>query len=261
MKTILKIIATIIIIGVLAFAVWQGVLLYQKWQDNQKSDELEIIELLQKQQGTILTLRTEIAEVEKRIVTDTLKEKTIIKEEAPTYKAKKEELIELKKEPEVNKEKIEVARVEFEDRINEFQASKDKILINTGDGKIVIYEDKDGNLVSLESGITIVRHRDVEEVKKELNAPIKVEKKDKDFSIGILYNDDFTIAISYDIINYKKFSLDVTGYDFESPKAGVDINYNITDSLKFGVGVGLIDLKEMRIMDEKEFYIKFGIEF
>jgi hypothetical protein len=262
LKKALEIIAILIIIIGLAFAGYWGYNTYIKWQnkDIEKSKELEVIELLQKQQGTILTLRTEIAEIEKRVVTDTLKEKVVIKEEAPTYEAKKAEIIELKKEPEVNKEKIEVARVEFEDRINEFQASPDKILINTGDGKVVIYEDKDGNLVSLESGITITRHRDVEEVKMELGIPV-IEKKDKDFNIGIIYNDDFTMAISYDLIDWKKFSFDVTAYDFESPKVGVDIDYGITDNIKIGAGVGLLDIKNMQIMDEKEFYLKLGIEF
>ena len=260
-KTLEIIVILIIIIG-LAFVGYKGYLAYEKWQDKnfEKSKELEVIELLQKQQGTILTLRTDIAEIEKRIVTDTLKEKTVIKEVAPTYEAKKAEIIELKKEPEVNAEKIEVARVEFEERINEFQASPDKILINTGDGKVVLYEDKDGNLVSLESGVTIVRHRDVEEVKKELGIPA-VEKKDKDFSIGMLYNDDFTAAISYDIVDYKKFNLNVTGYDFESPKIGIDIAYDINDSMEIGAGVGLIDLKEMGILDEKDYYIRLGLKF
>ena len=263
LKKTLEIIAILIIIIGLAFASYWGYNTYIKWQnkDIEKSKELEVIELLQKQQGTILTLRTEIAEIEKRVITDTLKEKTVIKEEAPTYEAKKEELIELKKEPGVNKEKIEVSRVEFEDRINEFQASPDKILINTGDGKVVIYEDKDGNLVSLESGVTITRHRNIEEVKKELGVIEKAIKKDKDFNIGIIYNDDFTMAISYDLIDWKKFSFDVTAYDFESPKVGVDIDYGITDNIKIGAGVGLLDLKNMQIMDEKEFYLKLGIEF
>ena len=261
-KKTLEIIAILIIIVGLAFAGYWGYSTYQKWinKDIEKSKELEVIELLQKQQGTILTLKTDIAEIEKRVITDTLKEKTVIKEEAPTYEAKKAEIIELKKEPEVNAEKIEVARVEFEDRINEFQESPDKILINTGDGKVVLYEDKDGNLVSLESGVTITRHRNVEEVKSELGIPV-IEKKDSDFSIGMLYSDDFTLAISYDLIDLKKYNLNVTGYDFESPKVGLDIAYDINDNMEVGAGVGLIDLKEMGILDEKDYYIKLGVKF
>lgn len=262
-KKVFGIIAILIIIAGLVFAGYLGYNLYNKWKNKniEISKEQEILSVLEANKGMIIKLSTEIADVEKRIITDTLKEKTTIKEEAPTYEAKKEELIELKKEPEANAEKIEVARVEFENRINEFQESPDKILINTGDGKVIIYEDKEGNLVSLESGITIIRHRKLEDVKKDLEIPKVEEKKDKDWNIGIIYNDDFTLAISYDLIDYKKFSFDITGYDFENPKAGVDVDYKITDNLKFGVGIGLIDLKGMKIMDEKEFYVKFGIEF
>jgi len=262
-KKTFEIIAILIIIAGLAFVGYLGYSSYIKWQDKniEKSNEMKVIELLQKQQGTILTLRTEIAEIEKRVVTDTLKEKTVIKEEAPTYEAEKEKLIELRKDPEVNEEQIKVERIVFEERINEFQASPDKILINTGDEKIVIYEDKDGNLVSLESGIKITRHRDVEELKEALKIEKTEEKKDSDFSIGILYNDDFTLAISYDLIDYKKFNLNVTGYDYENPKVGLDIAYDINDRFEVGAGMGLLDLKEMKIMDEKEFYVKFGIKF
>jgi len=263
LKKTFEIIAILILITALAFAGYQGWKLYGEWKDRdiKISKEQEILSVLEANKGMIIKLSTEIADVEKRIVTDTLKETTVIKEEAPTYESTKEKLIELKEDLVANEEDIRVARIIFEDRIDKFQASKDKILINTGDGKIVIYEDENGNLVSLESGVTITRHRDVEELKKELGIPAVVEKKDKDFSIGMLYNDDFTVAISYDLIDYKKLNLNVTGYDFESPKIGIDIAYDINDSLEVGVGVGLIDLKEMGILDEKDYYIKLGVKF
>jgi len=268
MKTALKLIAIIIIIGILAFAGYEGYLLYQKWQnkDIEKSKELEIVELLQKQEGTILTLRTEIAKIEKKIVTDTLKEKTVIKEEAPTYEAKKEELIELKKEPEVNAEKIEVARAEFEERINEFQASPDKILINTGDGKIVIYEDDQGNLVSLESGVTITRHRKAEEVINELKAGapiIKEEEKKYSMAFSMIYDldqKDYSPGLSYQLWDWKNLSLNITGYDFENIKAGLDLCYNINKNIVVGAGVRLFTLEDYEFSMDK-YYIKAGVEF
>ena len=107
-KTLEIIVILIIIIG-LTFVGYLGYQAYQNWQDRQKSNELKIIETLEANKGAILTIKTELGNVEKRIVTDTLKEKSVIKEEAPTYESKKAEIIELKKEPEVNKEKIEVA--------------------------------------------------------------------------------------------------------------------------------------------------------
>jgi len=267
MKTTLKIIAIIILIGILAFAGYEGYQLFQKWQnrDIEKSENLEIIELLQKQQGTILTLRTEIAEIEKRVITETLKEKTIIEEKAPTYEAKKEELIELRKEPEANAEKIEAARIVFEDRINEFQASPDKILINTGDGKIVIYEDDQGNLVSLESGYTITRHREVEEVISELTAgaPTPKEEEENNLAFSMIYdleNKDFSPGLSYQLWDWKNLSLNITGYDFEDIKAGMDLCYNINKNIVVGAGARLFTLEDYEFSIDK-YYLKAGVEF
>ncbi len=267
LKKTLEIIAILIIIIGLAFAGYWGYNTYIKWQnkDIEKSKELGVIELLQKQQGTILTLRTEIAEIEKRVVTDTLKEKVVIKEEAPTYETKKAEIIELKKEPEVNKEKIEVARVEFEDRINEFQASPDKILINTGEDKIAIYEDDQGNLVSLESGVTITRHRKAEEVINELKAgAVVIEKGNKpDLAFGIIYDLEdkgFYPGISYQLFDWKKLSLNITGYNFESIKAGLDLCYNISGNILVGAGARIFDTEGNEFSFDK-YYLKAGIQF
>ena len=204
-KKALEIIVILIIIAILVFAGYQGFLMYQKWQDNQKSNELKLIETLQANQGTIIRLTTELAEIEKRVVTDTLKEKVVIKEEAPTYEGTKEELIVLREDPIVNAEKIEVKRVEFEERINEFQASPDKILINTGEEKIILYEDTEGNLVSLESGITITRHRKIEEVIADLEdfkliagGDIGYEIKDNlELGFGYNTNKEFYLKLQY----------------------------------------------------------------
>jgi len=267
-KKTLEIITILIIIIGLAFAGYWGYNTYIKWQnkDIEKSKELEVIELLQKQQGTILTLRTEIAEIEKRVVTDTLKEKIVIKEAAPTYEAKKEEIIELKKEPEANAEKIEVARVEFEDRINEFQASPDKILINTGEEKIVIYENDQGNLVSLESGVTITRHRNVEEVIDELKAGAEVQKEAENkytMAFSMVYDldqKDYSPGLSYQLWDWRKLSLNITGYDFENIKAGLDLCYNINKNIIVGIGARLFTLEDYEFSFDK-YYLKAGVEF
>jgi len=268
MKTALKVIAIIILIGILIFAGYEGYLLYQKWKGQRidKSKELEIIELLQKQQGTILTLRTEIAEIEKKVVVNTLKETTVVKEEAPTYEAKKEELIELEKEPEVNAEKIEVARAEFEERINEFQASPDKILINTGEDKIVIYEDDQGNLVSLESGVTITRHRKAKEVINELKAGAPIQKEvDKKYAMAFsmvydLEDKYYSPGLSYQLWDWKDLSLNITGYDFEDIKAGMDLCYNINKNIVVGIGARIFTLEDYEFSFDK-YYIKAGVEF
>jgi hypothetical protein len=252
----------------LIFVGFKGWQFYKEWKERgiKTSQELKTIELLQKQQGIILTLSTELAEIQKKVVGETLKEKVTVKVETPTYESKKAEIIELKKEPEVNQEKIDVARAEFEERINEFQASPDKILINTGDGKIVLYEDTKGNLVSLESGVTITRHRNVEEVIGDLQAGNKIEVikgKDYNLSFNLIYDStdkDFYPGVSYQLWDWKKFSFNVTGYDFSNVKAGIDLCYNISDNIVIGAGLNLFNAKDFEFALDK-YYLKAGIEF
>ena len=251
----MKIFGVIILIIVLAVGGYFGYQYYQKWQNNQKSNELKIMEVLEANQGIIIKLSTELAEIQKKVVGDTLKETIVIKEESPTYESKKEELIELKKDPVVNEEKIKVARIVFEDRIDEFQASPDKILINLGEGeeKIVIYEDKDGNLVSLESGITITRHRNVKEVIQDLQTGKTVEVvKTKDWNIkaGGYYSFDnsYGVIVSKGIINIKDYSLNVSLLipDFKDFKlvVGGDVGYMVRDNIELAFGYNT----------DKEFY-------
>lgn len=270
MKKIINIILIILIIAVFAFAGYEGYQMYQDWREGRnkivESKELRLIELLNDNQEAIVKLYSKISEVEKRVVGETLKETTIVKEEAPTYDAKKEELIELRKEPEANKEKIEVARIEFEERINEFQASPDKISINTGEEKIVIYEDDQGNLVSLESGVTITRHRKVEEVIDELKAGAEIQKEEEKkyaMAFSMIYDlDQKNIApgLSYQLWDWKNINLNITGYDFESIKAGLDLCYNITDNIIVGAGMRLFEWEGYQFSIDK-YYLKAGVEF
>lgn len=251
----MKTFGTIILILILVVGGYFGYQYYQKWQDKQKSNELKLIETLKANEGIIIKLTTELAEIQKKVVGETLKETVVVKEEAPTYEKKKEELIELRKDPEVNKEEIEVARIIFEDRINEFQASNDKILINLGMGKekIIIYEDKQGNLVSLQSGITITRHRDVKEVIADLQAGKTVEvvkAKDWELKAGVYYSFDnsYGIILSKGIFHLKDYSLNVSLLvdNFEDFRliVGGDIAYEFRDDLELAVGYNT----------EKEFY-------
>lgn len=266
MKKALQIILIIAIIALLAFAGYEGYNYYQKWRDNQKSDELKVIELLQKQQGTILTLRTEIADMEKKVIGGTLKETTVIKEEAKTYNQLKDEIIELKKDAEANKEIIKTTREDLEKRIDEFQTSKDKILVNTGEDKIVIYEDAEGNLVSLDSGIKITRHREAEEVIGDLEAGLNIkdeEEKKYNMAFSMIYDIDqksYSTGLSYQLWNWENLSLNITGYDFEDIKAGMDLCYNINKNIIVGAGVRLFTLKDYEFSIDK-YYLKAGVEF
>lgn len=265
-KKIFVIISILVIIAGLIFAGYFGYTYYKKWQEDQKSNELKLMETLKANQGMIIKLANELAETQKKVIGNTLKETTVVKEEAPTYEAKKEEIIELKKEPEANAEKIEVVRVEFEDRINEFQASPDKILINTGEEKIVIYEDDQGNLVSLKSGVTITRHRNVEEVIDELKAGAEVQKEaDNKYTMafGMVYDldqKDYSPGLSYQLWDWRKLSLNITGYDFENIKAGLDLCYNINKNIIVGIGARLFTLKDYEFSFDK-YYLKAGVEF
>jgi len=242
----MKTFGIILLIIALIIGGYFGYQYYQKWQNNQKNNELKIMEILRDNQGIIIKLTTELAEIQKKVVGDTLKETIVVKEEAPTYESKKEELIELRKDPEANEEKIKVERIVFEDRIDEFQESPDKILINLGEGKekIVIYEDKDGNLVSLESGITITRHRKLSEF---IPLPIEEAKLDKanwNIKAGGYYNitgKESGIILSKGILNIKRYSLNVSLLsdlkDLEGINLGANINYGIKDNLELGVGI------------------------
>lgn len=270
MKKVINIILVILIIMGLAFVGYKGYQRYQDWRADRiakvESNELRLIELLNDNQEAIIKLYTKIAVVEKKIVSGTLKETTIIEEEAKTYNEIKDELIELRKNEETNKEEITRLREEYEERIKEYRESPDKIMVNTGEEKIVIYEDPEGNLVSLESGVKITRHREAEEVIKELKAGITIEKEEEKeyrLSINAIYDIDdesFYPGLSYQLFDWRKFSLNITGYNYENIKGGLDLCYNITDNIVVGAGMSLLEIKDFKINTDK-YYLKAGIEF
>ena len=270
MKKIISIILVILIIAGLAFTGYRGYQKYQNWREQRnakvESKELRLIELLNDNQEAIVKLYTKIAVVEKKIVSGTLKETTIIEEEAKTYNEIKDELIELRKNEETNKEEIAKLREEYEERIKEYRESPDKILVNIGEEKIVIYEDEEGNLVSLDSGVKITRHRDAEEVIKELKAGATIEKKEEKeyrLSINAIYDlegESFHPGISYQLWDWRKFSLNITGYDFDNIKGGLDLCYNVSDNIVVGAGMNLLEIEDFKINTDK-YYLKAGIEF
>ena len=270
MKKIISIILVVLIIAGLAFAGYKGYQKYQDWRElrNAKveSNELRLIELLNDNQEAIVKLYTKIAVVEKKIVSGTLKETTIIEEEAKTYNEIKDELIELRKNEETNKEEIAKLREEYEERIKEYRESPDKILVNTGEEKIVIYEDEEGNLVSLDSGVKITRHRDAEEVIKELKAGATIEKEEEnkyELSFNVIYDIDdegFYPGLSYKLWDWKKFSLNITGYNYEDIKGGLDLCYNLSENIVVGAGMNLLEIKDFKFNLDK-YYLKAGIEF
>jgi len=254
-----KVTISLVILVLLLFG---GYSAYRFWLSERElvtTDEQEIIELLQKQQGTILTLRTEIAEIEKRVINETLKEKITVTEKGETYKGVKEQLIALRENEEENKGEIKALREIFEKRIDEFKVSDDKIMVTVGDEKVVIYEDEEGNLVSLNEGVEIIRHRKTEPLlENDLQIGQVIEDEPyNNFSFSILYDGDFSPALSYSILDWEDLSLNATAYDFENPKLGADLSYNIKGNLEIGAGIGLLDIMQMEMI--RDFYVRFGI--
>ncbi len=100
-----KVILIIIIILALAFVGYQGYLAYEKWQQTEKSRDQLLIESLKANEGAIITLSTKLSDIEMKVVNDTLK--TVV-EIIPdkSYESLKEQVIELKKEEDVNKDEI-----------------------------------------------------------------------------------------------------------------------------------------------------------
>ena len=258
MKSKLNTIVVIIIILALLFVGYQGYLTYRKWQQTRKSHDQLLIESLKANEGMIIRLTTKLAEIQKKVIGDTLKETIVIEEEAPTYESTKEELIELRKDPEANAEAIELARVIFEERIDEFQESPDKILINTGEEKIVLYEDKEGNLVSLQEGLTITRHRELSSVVPILaEEEIAISKTSLNLKAGGYYSLDKTygVIISKGIFTIWDYSLNVSLLisDFEDVKfaVGGDIGYSLSNDFELGVGYST----------DNQYYIKLQYQF
>lgn len=253
-----KVTISLVILVLLLFG---GYSAYRFWLSGRElvtTDEQEIIELLQKQQGTILTLRTEIAEIEKRVINETLKEKITVTEEGETYEGVKEQLIALRENEKENKEEIKALRETFEKRIDEFKVSDDKIMVTVGDEKVVIYEDEEGNLVSLNEGVEIIRHRKTEPLlEKDLQVGQTVEELNDNWAFSILYDGEFSPAVSYSVLDWKDLSLNATAYDFENPKLGADLSYNIKGNLEIGAGIGLLDIMQMEMI--RDFYVRFGI--
>ena len=251
-----KIILTLLVIIIIAGAGYMG---YRAWKDRDQAPEdtnQKIMEILMNNQEAIITIKKEVATIEKRVVNETLKEKTIPKE-TESYEGIKDQIIELKESGEGTKEEIEALRETFESRIDEFQASDDKIMIKAGGEKITIYEDGEGNMVSLNEGVEIIRHQKIKDDIITTTEEPEKEYFDK-FKIGIVYNKEINPALAYEFAGWKDLSLNITGYDFEEPKLGLDIGYSPTGNIEIAGGVGLFNIKETEMI--KEYYLRAGIK-
>ena len=103
-----KIAFIVIVVIALLFVGYQGYLAYQKWE----ADRFNEMTMLKSNQDLFLKKVTDLSVTVTKIVNDTVKVQTVTKEDA-TYEGLKEQVIELQKDEEANKEEIEKLRTEL----------------------------------------------------------------------------------------------------------------------------------------------------
>ena len=250
-----KVILIIIIILALAFVGYQGYLAYEKWQRTQKSHDQLLIESLKANEGAITKLSTKLSDIEMRVVNDTLKTTIEVKPDY-TYESLKEQVIELSKDEETNKDEIAKLREELSAQRKAFLASDDTILVKTTDGDtLLLYRDTEGSLQPASAQIDkIIEHRDVATLSEK---EIVDDVTNWNIKFGGYYTLDKTygVIISKGIFTVKDYSLNASLLlsDFEDIKyaIGADIDYSIGNNLNLGVGYN----------SDKDIYVKLQYEF
>jgi hypothetical protein len=194
-----------------------------------------------------------------KVVNDTLK--TVV-EIIPdkSYESLKEQVIELKKDEDVNKDEIKVLREQLSEQRQAFLASDDTILIKDIDGNsLLLYRDSDGALQPASAQISkIIEHKELsEDVATLSEKEIVDDVTNRNIKFGAYYTLDKTygVIISKGIFTVKDYSLNASLLlsDFEDIKyaIGADIDYLIGNNLNLGVGYN----------SDKEFYVKLQYEF
>jgi len=250
-----KVILIIIIILALAFVGYQGYLAYEKWQQTEKSRDQLLIESLKANEGAITKLSTKLSDIEMRVVNDTLKTTIEVKPDY-TYESLKEQVIELSKDEETNKDEIAKLREELSAQRKAFLASDDTILVKTTDGDtLLLYRDTEGSLQPASAQIDkIIEHRDVATLSEK---EIVDDVTNWNIKFGGYYTLDKTygVIISKGIFTVKDYSLNASLLlsDFEDIKyaIGADIDYSIGNNLNLGVGYN----------SDKDIYVKLQYEF
>ena len=250
-----KVILIIIIILALAFVGYQGYLAYEKWQQTEKSRDQLLIESLKANEGAITKLSTKLSDIEMRVVNDTLKTTIEVKPDY-TYESLKEQVIELSKDEETNKDEIAKLREELSAQRKAFLASDDTILVKTTDGDtLLLYRDTEGSLQPASAQIDkIIEHRDVATLSEK---EIVDDVTNWNIKFGGYYTLDKTygVIISKGIFTVKDYSLNASLLlsDFEDIKyaIGADIDYLIGNNFNLGVGYN----------SDKDIYVKLQYEF
>jgi len=203
---------------------------------------------------------TSLSESITHIVNDTVKT-TVNVIPDKNYESLKEQVIELKKDEDVNKDEIKVLREQLSEQRKAFLASDDTILIKDIDGNsLLLYRDDDGALQPASAQIDkIIEHKDVEDIcAGGICPPPEIEKKKMNIKAGLYYDlieKNYGGILSKKLIGIKDYSLNISllsdMISLEGLKIGTDIGYNFGNDMEFGIGIN----------HRKDIYIKFQYSF
>lgn len=251
----IKIALVIVIILALAFCGYYGYNTFKKWE----ADRFSEMNMLRANQDLTLKKVTALSESITRIVNDVIKTTVVVKPDH-TYESLKDEVIELKKDEEANKEEIEKLREELSAQRKAFLASDDTILIKTiDDDTLLIYRDEEGTLQPASANIDkIIEHRELSSIVPIL-AEEEIATKETSYNLkaGAYYGLDNTygVIISKGIFTIWDCSLNASLLlsDFEDFKfaVGADIGYLVGDNLEIGVGYST----------DRNYYLKLQYSF
>jgi len=251
----IKIALVIVIIAVLSFGGLKGYNYFKQWEANRFSE----INMLRTNQDLMLKKVTSLSESITRIVNDIIKT-TVEAKPDKTYAGLKDEIIELRKDEDANKDEIAKLKEQLSERRKAFLASDDTILIKTiDDDTLLIYRDTEGTLQPASDNIVkIIEHRELSSVVPILaEEKIEIDKTSYNLKAGGYYSFDGTygVIISKEIFSIKSYSANASLLlsDFKDFKfaVGADVGYSVRDNLEIGVGYNTL----------KEFYVKLQYSF
>lgn len=251
----IKIFIAILIVVALIFGGYKGYNLYKQW-DAKRYNEIEI---LRKNQDMFLKKVTDLSETITRIINDNIKTTTVVKPDH-TYESLKDEVIELKKDEEANKEEIARLKADLSAQRKAFLASDDTIYIKTiTDDTLLLYRDTEGTLQPASANIDkIIEHRELSESSLiSEQKEIVNNKTSLNIKAGAYYSlqNTYGVILSKEIFGIWDCSLNASLLlaDFEDFKlmVGADVGYEIRDNLELGIGYNT----------DKEYYIKLQYQF
>ena len=236
---IFKTILVIVIIMGLGFCGYYGYNYFKKWEANKYSE----ITMLKFNQEMFLKKVTALSESITHIVNDTAKTTVVVKPDN-TYESLKEQVIELKKNEDANKDEINSLKEKLSEQRQAFLNSDNTVLIKKDGENILLYRDTSGNLQPASEGVEkIIEHKDVSDIPIPIKE-VELVKKSYTLKAGGYYaitDKKSGIIISKELIGFKDYSLNISLLSdlksLEGIKLGANINYSISNSLELGVGI------------------------